>query len=180
MLDGKYKPGEAVVRVKTDMTLKNPALEGLACTPYTRHLAHPHPRPEIGSSYSVWPLLDFQSAVEDHLQGVTHIVRGKDLMDSTRKQTLLYEHFGWQYPETLYWGRVKVHEWGGFSTSQMRTDIEAVVTVAGMTLVYQRLLHFAIAAFKPMLFVHFGSNWASHRRTSLSRCPPCYSQHKSR
>ena len=42
-------------------------------------------------------------------------------MDSTRKQTLLYEHFGWQYPETMYWGRVKVHEWGGFSTSQMRT-----------------------------------------------------------
>ena len=45
-------------------------------------------------------------------------------MDSTRKQTLLYEHFGWTYPETMYWGRVKVHEWGGFSTSQMRTDIE--------------------------------------------------------
>ena len=50
-------------------------------------------------------LLDFQSAVEDHLQGVTHIIRGKDLMDSTRKQTLLYEHFGWTYPETIYWGR---------------------------------------------------------------------------
>ena len=64
----------------------------------------------------MWPLLDFQSAVEDHLQGVTHIIRGKDLMDSTRKQTLLYEHFGWTYPETMYWGRVKVHEWGGFST----------------------------------------------------------------
>jgi glutamyl-tRNA synthetase len=46
-------------------------------------------------------------------------------MDSTRKQTLLYEHFGWEYPETMYWGRVKVHEWGGFSTSQMRRDIEA-------------------------------------------------------
>ena len=71
----------------------------------------------------MWPLLDFQSAVEDHLQGVTHIIRGKDLMDSTRKQTLLYEHFGWTYPETMYW-EVKVHEWGGFSTSQMRTDIE--------------------------------------------------------
>ena len=25
-------------------------------------------------------------------------------MDSTRKQTLLYEHFGWEYPETVYWG----------------------------------------------------------------------------
>ncbi|MFL2947066.1 MAG: glutamate--tRNA ligase family protein, partial [Candidatus Poseidoniales archaeon] len=52
-----------------------------------------------------------------------HIVRGKDLMDSTRKQTLLYEKFGWTYPETLYWGRVKVHEFGGFSTSQMKSDI---------------------------------------------------------
>ena len=46
-------------------------------------------------------------------------------MDSTRKQKLLYEHFDWKYPETLYWGRVKVHEWGGFSTSQMRKDIES-------------------------------------------------------
>ena len=25
----------------------------------------------------------------------------------------------------MYWGRVKVHEWGGFSTSQMRQDIES-------------------------------------------------------
>ncbi|GIS45146.1 MAG: hypothetical protein Ct9H90mP16_22160 [Candidatus Poseidoniales archaeon] len=49
----------------------------------------------VGERYKVWPLLDFQSAIEDHLQGVTHIVRGKDLMDSTRKQTLLYEKFGW-------------------------------------------------------------------------------------
>ena len=124
MLDGKFKPGEAVVRVKTDMTLKNPALRDWPALRLQDTTAHPHPRPEIGSTHVVWPLLDFQSAVEDHLQGVTHIIRGKDLMDSTRKQTLLYEHFGWTYPETMYWGRVKVHEWGGFSTSQMRSDIE--------------------------------------------------------
>jgi glutamyl-tRNA synthetase len=67
--------------------------------------------------------LDFQSAIEDYLQGVTHIIRGKDLMDSTRKQVLLYAHFGWDYPETIYWGRVKVHEFGAFSTSQMKRDI---------------------------------------------------------
>ena len=124
MLDGKFKPGEAVVRVKTDMKLKNPALRDWPALRIQDTATHPHPRPEIGSNHVVWPLLDFQSAVEDHLQGVTHIVRGKDLMDSTRKQTLLYEHFGWTYPETMYWGRVKVHEWGGFSTSQMRSDIE--------------------------------------------------------
>jgi len=125
MLNGKFKPGDAVVRVKTDMTLKNPALRDWPALRIQDTKAHPHPRPEIGSRFTVWPLLDFQSAVEDHLQGVTHIIRGKDLMDSTRKQTLLYQHFGWKYPETMYWGRVKVHEWGGFSTSQMRRDIEA-------------------------------------------------------
>ncbi len=125
MLDGTYKAGDAVVRVKTGMDLKNPALRDWPALRIQDTEKNPHPRKEIGSKYRVWPLLDFQSAVEDHLQGVTHIIRGKDLMDSTRKQTLLYQHFGWKYPETLYWGRVKVHEWGGFSTSQMRKDIEA-------------------------------------------------------
>ena len=124
MLDGTYKPGDAVVRVKTDMTLKNPALRDWPALRMQDTEINPHPRPSIGSKYKVWPLLDFQSAVEDYLQGVTHIIRGKYLMDSTRKQTLLYEHFGWTYPETIYWGRVKVHEWGGFSTSKMRASIE--------------------------------------------------------
>jgi glutamyl-tRNA synthetase len=124
MLHGELKPGDVVVRVKTEMALKNPALRDWPALRLQDTDTHPHPRPEIGSRYKVWPLLDFQSAIEDHLQGVTHIIRGKDLMDSTRKQTLLYEHFGWKYPETLYWGRVKIHEWGGFSTSAIRTSIE--------------------------------------------------------
>lgn len=111
-------PGDAVLRMKTGMDQKNPALRDW---PAARIQVNPHPR--VGNKWRVWPLLDFQSAIEDHLQGVTHIIRGKDLMDSTRKQKLLYEHFGWQYPETIYWGRVKVHEFGSFSTSQMKQDI---------------------------------------------------------
>ncbi len=86
-----------------------------------------HPRERKGEipRHHAWPLLDFQSAIEDHLQGVTHVIRGKDLMDSTRKQTFLYKHMGWTYPETLYWGRVSVHEFGKFSTSMMRRAIES-------------------------------------------------------
>tara|TARA_A100001035_G_scaffold104272_1_gene81759 strand:- start:1544 stop:3259 length:1716 start_codon:yes stop_codon:yes gene_type:complete len=118
MNDGSIEEGGAVVRVKTDLELPNPALRDW---PALRIQHSPHPM--VGDLYKVWPLLDFQSAIEDHLQGVTHIVRGKDLMDSTRKQTLLYNHFGWEYPEPLYWGRVKVHEFGGFSTSGMKVDI---------------------------------------------------------
>ena len=119
---GGWKDGDAVVRIRTDLTLPNPALRDW---PALRIQTTPHPK--VGDTYRVWPLLDYQSAIEDHLQGVTHIVRGKDLMDSTRKQTLLYEMRGWTYPDTLYWGRVKVHEFGGFSTSAMRSDIEAGV-----------------------------------------------------
>lgn len=118
MNSGEIAEGDAVVRVKTSMSLPNPALRDW---PALRIQHSPHPI--VGEKYKVWPLLDFQSAVEDHKQGVTHIIRGKDLMDSTRKQTLLYEHFGWTYPETLYWGRVKVHEFGGFSTSGMSSSI---------------------------------------------------------
>ena len=118
MVSGKIPEGEAVIRVKTSLDLPNPALRDW---PALRIQHTPHPM--VGEKYKVWPLLDFQSAIEDHLQGVTHIVRGKDLMDSTRKQTILYGHFGWDYPETLYWGRVKVLEFGGFSTSGMRMDI---------------------------------------------------------
>jgi len=123
MLEGGFSPGEAVVRIKTDMSLPNPALRDWPALRIQDTDNNPHPREEIKSKFKVWPLLDFQSGIEDHLQGVTHIIRGKDLMDSTRKQTLLYEHFGWTYPETVYWGRVKIHEFGGFSTSGMRNDI---------------------------------------------------------
>ena len=120
MNDGTLGEGDAVVRIRTDMTLPNPALRDW---PALRIQQTPHPM--VADRYRVWPLLDFQSAIEDYEQGGTHIVRGKDLMDSTRKQSLLYEHLGWQYPETLYWGRVKVHEFGGFSTSSMRASIES-------------------------------------------------------
>ncbi|MEC7744165.1 MAG: glutamate--tRNA ligase [Candidatus Thermoplasmatota archaeon] len=118
MVDGSIPEGGAVVRVKTSLDLPNPALRDW---PALRIQHTPHPL--VGERYKVWPLLDFQSAIEDRLQGVTHIVRGKDLMDSTRKQTILYGHFGWEYPETLYWGRVKVLEFGGFSTSGMKLEI---------------------------------------------------------
>ena len=73
MLSGDIEEGGAVVRVKTDLELPNPALRDWPAL-RIQHNAHPI----VGDRYKVWPLLDFQSAVEDHLQGVTHIVRGKD------------------------------------------------------------------------------------------------------
>ncbi len=123
MLEGGFQTGGCVVRVKTDMQHKDPALRDWVALRIVDIEEHPHAR--VGSRFRVWPLLDFQSAVDDHLFGVTHVIRGKDLADSERKQRFLYEHFGWSYPEVLHWGRVGVHGFGAFSTSAMREQIEA-------------------------------------------------------
>jgi len=126
MVAGATKKGGAVLRVKTDIAHKDPALRDWTAFRVVADDAM-HPREKAGEipRHHAWPLLDFESAIEDHLQGVTHVIRGKDLMDSTRKQKFLYDHMGWTYPETLYWGRVSVHEFGKFSTSGMRRAIEA-------------------------------------------------------
>lgn len=123
MVDGGYRRGEAVLRVKTDIAHKDPAMRDWVAF---RIAEAPHPRLEkLGKSqYSAWPLLDFQSAIDDHLEGVTHIIRGKDLRDSTGKQQFLYTHLGWPYPETMYWGRVSVHEFGKFSKSILQEAIK--------------------------------------------------------
>jgi glutamyl-tRNA synthetase len=117
MLDGHFSEKEAVLRIKTDITHKNPALRdwiGFRIVDLT------HPR---GLTFRVWPLLDFESAIEDHALGVTHIIRGKDLRDSEKRQKFLYDHLGWEYPFTLHWGRISVHEFGKFSTSALKKQI---------------------------------------------------------
>src|ERR1041385_2291711 len=126
MCDGRTEKGAAVLRVKTDIQHPHPGLrDWTAFRVVARDAVHPRERLGEIPRHHAWPLLDFQSAIEDHLQGVTHVIRNKNLIDSTRKQTFLYKHMGWTYPETLYWGRVSVHEFGKFSTSMMRRAIEA-------------------------------------------------------
>ncbi|HEX2021280.1 MAG TPA: glutamate--tRNA ligase, partial [Candidatus Thermoplasmatota archaeon] len=124
MVDGGYRRGEAVLRVKTQIDHKDPAMRDWVAF---RIAEEPHPRlAALGKpQHRAWPLLDFQSAIDDHLEGVTHIIRGKDLRDSTGKQQFLYQHLGWTYPETMYWGRVSVHEFGKFSKSILNKAIEA-------------------------------------------------------
>ena len=122
MLAGEYEDQQAVLRIRTDIDHKDPALRDWAAF---RILKLSHPRPEIGNKYIVWPLLDFAGAIEDHELGMTHIIRGKDLMDSEKRQGYVYKYFGWKYPRTTHWGRVKIHEFGKFSTSGLRKAIEA-------------------------------------------------------
>jgi len=120
MIAGDYKEQEAVLRIKTDIAHKDPAIRDWVAF---RIIKTPHPRPEINDKYSVWPLLDFEGAVEDHLLGTTLIIRGKDLIDSETRQRYVYKYMDWTYPETMHWGRVQIHEFGKLSTSGIKKAI---------------------------------------------------------
>jgi glutamyl-tRNA synthetase len=116
MVAGEYDEGEMVLRVRTDVEHPNPALRDWVAF---RMVDRPHPRPEA-AAYRCWPMLDFQSGVDDHLTGVTHIVRGIDLQDSAKRQRFVYDYFGWDYPEVVHWGHVRVDEFDApLSTSTL-------------------------------------------------------------
>jgi glutamyl-tRNA synthetase len=122
MVDGDYDPGEMVLRVRTDIEHKNPALRDWVAF---RLIDTPHPRPEA-EEYRCWPMLDFQSGVDDHRTGVTHIIRGIDLQDSAKRQQFVYDYFGWEYPEVVHWGHVQVDAYDvALSTSTLKRKIDA-------------------------------------------------------
>ncbi len=106
MLNGGYKEGEAVLRVKTDLNHPNPAVRDWPALRIIDSEKYPHPR--VGSKYRVWPLYNFACGIDDHLMGVTHIIRGKEHLTNMVRQEYMYRHFGWKYPEAIHYGRLKI------------------------------------------------------------------------
>ncbi|MBI2542965.1 MAG: glutamate--tRNA ligase [Candidatus Aenigmarchaeota archaeon] len=99
MLKGKYKEGEAIVRLKTGLQHPNPAFRDRVLF---RISERKHPR--VGKKYKVWPMLEFSWAVDDHLLGVTHILRGKDLVIEDMMEEFVWDVMGWKKPEILHYG----------------------------------------------------------------------------
>jgi nondiscriminating glutamyl-tRNA synthetase len=44
------------------------------------------------------PTYNFSAVIDDHLMGITHVIRGEDHLSNTPKQILLYEALGWETP----------------------------------------------------------------------------------
>ena len=44
------------------------------------------------------PTYNFANVVDDHLMGITHVVRGNEYLSSSPKYNRLYEAFGWEVP----------------------------------------------------------------------------------
>ncbi|HJK03767.1 MAG TPA: glutamate--tRNA ligase [Methanocorpusculum sp.] len=117
MLAGKYQEGEITMRVKTDIAHPDPAVRDFAAMRVLTSVKHPR-RPEI----FVYPLMNFSVAVDDHLLGMTHVIRGKDHIANTRRQEYIYRYFGWKMPHFYHYGRMSI---AGLelSTSGMRKGI---------------------------------------------------------
>ena len=48
------------------------------------------------------PTYNFANVIDDHLMGVTHIIRGTEFITSTPKHVLLYKYFGWEIPTFIH------------------------------------------------------------------------------
>ena len=48
------------------------------------------------------PTYNFANVVDDHLMGITHVVRGNEYLASAPKYNLLYEAFGWEVPKYIH------------------------------------------------------------------------------
>ena len=110
--------GDAVLRVKTDINHKNPAIRDWVAM---RLVDETHPR--LGNKYRIYPMMNFSVAVDDHLMGMTHVLRGKDHLANSEKQKYLYDHMGWDLPEFIHYGRLKMEDIA-LSTSKALEGIE--------------------------------------------------------
>ncbi len=48
------------------------------------------------------PTYNFANVVDDHLMGITHVMRGMEYLSSTPKYNLLYNAFGWEIPQYIH------------------------------------------------------------------------------
>ena len=119
MLAGAYEEHQAVVRLKIGMDDPNPAIRD----PVIMRISN-HEHPRVGLKYFVWPLLEFSWAIDDHLLGITHILRGKDLIKEDVLEQWVWDNFGWPKIDFIHYGLIK---FAGLklSKTQSRMNIES-------------------------------------------------------
>ncbi len=120
MLDGGYGSGEAVLRLKTDLAHPNPAFRDRVLF---RVSEREHPR--VGTRYRVWPLLEFSWAVDDVLLGITHVIRGKDLVIEDAMEEAIWDALGVEArPRFVHFGILRFKDIE-LSKSRYRREVDA-------------------------------------------------------
>ena len=114
----QFKEGGAVIRFKSKMDLENPAIRDfpLARINDTKHVRQ-------GNKYRVWPLMNLAVAVDDIEMKITHLIRGLDHYDNSKKQEMIFKTLGKKYPISRFTGLYDFKDLE-LSTSKMRQAIE--------------------------------------------------------
>src|SRR3989338_6370650 len=99
----KLKEGKATLRIKTDMLHPNPAFRDRVLLKISDRK---HPR--VGRKYRVWPTLEMSWAIDDHLLGISHVIRGNDLMIESEMEKYIWDIFGWKHPVLIHTGLVQI------------------------------------------------------------------------
>jgi glutamyl-tRNA synthetase len=105
MKGGGVQEQGAVVRLKTGMDQKDPAMRDHIIM---RISDAPHPR--VGTKYRLWPILEWSWGLDDHLLGVTHIIRGIDLKKEGDVEKFIWNLYGWEPSHITLYGRLKFED----------------------------------------------------------------------
>ncbi len=103
MIDGEYNKGSAVAVMKTDIAHPNPSIRDWIAF---RMSAAVHPM--IGDKIHLYPTMNFSVAVDDHLLGLTHVIRGTDHISNTEKQSYIFQYNNWKVPEYFHYGFISI------------------------------------------------------------------------
>jgi len=110
------KEGTSTVRLKTNMQDPDPAFRDRVMFKISDRT---HAR--VGKKFRVYPLLDFSAAIDDHVFGITHILRGTELTNETRVEKFIWDIFGWKHPEVIYNGHFEIE---GVKISKSKSAVE--------------------------------------------------------
>ncbi|CEG12196.1 Glutamate--tRNA ligase [groundwater metagenome] len=108
------------VRIKTNLNEPNPSLVDF---PLLRTSKEIHPRLK-NKNLTLYPLMNLSVAVDDHLLGITHVLRGKDHLTNTEKQKFIYKYFGWNEPNFIHYGIMSIGSEGKISKSEIKKGID--------------------------------------------------------
>lgn len=104
MLENVYDSGAATLRLRIDMELNNMVMRD----PVIFRVVEDHHYRQK-DQYSVWPMFDFENAVEEHFCGVTHVFRSAEFGQMrVELQDYIKDLFGFTHQTVRQYGRFNV------------------------------------------------------------------------
>ena len=103
MISGGYSKGTVSAVVKTDLNHPNPSIRD-----WIAFRVKEETHPLTGKTYFAYPMMNFSVAVDDHYLDLTHVIRGKDHLNNTEKQSYIFHYMGWKKPHYYHYGLVHI------------------------------------------------------------------------